>query len=208
MVVTGTGISGTVYVTTVTNQNNLVLNTAITVSNDVALNFDGTNTLTGGTRGTSSTTAYAHSAADTVISDAQRVINDNNIEFPAAAGTAASYTVTHAFVADKDIATANVNGATSSATAVTLDGNVGTVAVGDIVTGTGITGATSGVVRVATVTSQTNIALDTAVSLSDDTVLTFDGSNILFVGALDASKSVAAGDIFRINAGNLSIELK
>ena len=208
MVVTGTGISGTVYVTTVTNQNNLVLNTAITVSNDVALNFDGTNTLTGGTRGTSSTTAYAHSAADTVISDAQRVINDNNIEFPAAAGTAASYTVTHAFVADKDIATANVNGATSSTTAVTLDGNVGTVAVGDIVTGTGITGATSGVVRVATVTSQTNIALDTAVSLSDDTVLTFDGSNILFVGALDASKSVAAGDIFRINAGNLSIELK
>jgi len=208
MVVTGTGISGTVYVTTVTNQNNLVLNTAITVSDDVALNFDGTNTLTGGTRGASSTTAYAHSAADTVISDAQRVINDNNIEFPAAAGTAASYTVTHAFVADKDIATANVNGATSSTTAVTLDGNVGTVAVGDIVTGTGITGATSGVVRVATVTSQTNIALDTAVSLSDDTVLTFDGSNILFVGALDASKSVAAGDIFRINAGNLSIELK
>ncbi len=208
MVVTGTGISGTVYVTTVTNQNNLVLDTAITVSDDVALNFDGTNTLTGGTRGASSTTAYAHSAADTVISDAQRVINDNNIEFPAAAGTAASYTVTHAFVADKDIATANVNGATSSATAVTLDGNVGTVAVGDIVTGTGITGATSGVVRVATVTSQTNIALDTAVSLSDDTVLTFDGSNILFVGALDASKSVAAGDIFRINAGNLSIELK
>ena len=115
---------------------------------------------------------------------------------------------THAFVADADIATANVNGATSSSTAVTLDGNVGTVAVGDIVTGTGITGATSGVVRVATVTSQTNIALDTAVSLSDDTVLTFDGSNILFVGALDASKSVAAGDIFRINAGNLSIELK
>lgn len=208
MVVTGTGISGTVRVATVTNQNTLVLDTAITVANDVALNFDGTNTLTGGGRGNSSTTDYAHTAGDTVISDAQRVINDNNIEFPAAAGTAASYTVTHAFVADADIATANVNGATSSSTAVTLDGNVGTVAVGDIVTGTGITGATSGVVRVATVTSQTSIALDTAVSLADDTVLTFDGSNILFVGALDASKSVAAGDIFRINAGNLSIELK
>ena len=208
MVVTGTGISGTVYVTTVTDQNNLVLDTAITVSDDVALNFDGTNTLTGGTRGASSTTAYAHSAADTVISDAQRVINDNNIEFPAAAGTAASYTVTHAFVADADIATANVNGATSSSTAVTLDGNVGTIVVGDIVTGTGITGATSGVVRVSAVASQTSITLDTAVTLSDDTVLTFDGSNILFVGALDASKSVAAGDIFRINAGNLSIELK
>ena len=32
--------------------------------------------------------------------------------------------------------------------------------------------------------------------------------NILFVGALDASKTIATGDIFRINAGNLTIELK
>jgi F0F1-type ATP synthase membrane subunit c/vacuolar-type H+-ATPase subunit K len=34
------------------------------------------------------------------------------------------------------------------------------------------------------------------------------GGNILFVGALDANKTIATGDIFRINAGNLSIELK
>ena len=32
--------------------------------------------------------------------------------------------------------------------------------------------------------------------------------NVLFVGALDANKTIASGDIFRINAGNLSIELK
>ena len=32
--------------------------------------------------------------------------------------------------------------------------------------------------------------------------------NILFVGALDASKAIASGDIFRINATNLTIELK
>ena len=32
--------------------------------------------------------------------------------------------------------------------------------------------------------------------------------NIWFVGALDASKTIATGDIFRINAGNLTIELK
>ena len=32
--------------------------------------------------------------------------------------------------------------------------------------------------------------------------------NILFVGQLDASKSIATGDIFRINATNLTIELK
>tara|TARA_R110002126_G_scaffold172865_1_gene321638 strand:+ start:119 stop:550 length:432 start_codon:yes stop_codon:yes gene_type:complete len=34
------------------------------------------------------------------------------------------------------------------------------------------------------------------------------GGNILFVGALDASKVIADGDIFRINTGNLTIELK
>lgn len=32
--------------------------------------------------------------------------------------------------------------------------------------------------------------------------------NILFVGALDANKTIADGDIFRINAGNLTVELK
>lgn len=32
--------------------------------------------------------------------------------------------------------------------------------------------------------------------------------NILFVGALDVNKTVQSGDIFRINAGNLTIELK
>lgn len=32
--------------------------------------------------------------------------------------------------------------------------------------------------------------------------------NILFVGALNATKSVGSGDIFRITAGNLTIELK
>ncbi len=32
--------------------------------------------------------------------------------------------------------------------------------------------------------------------------------NILFVGALDASKTIATGDVFRINSNNLTIELK
>jgi ribosomal 30S subunit maturation factor RimM len=204
MVVTGTGISGTVRVATVTNQNNIVLSSAVSISDNVALSFDGTNTLTGGTRGTSSTTAAAHSVSDVVVCDTQRVINDNNVEFAAAAGTASTYTVTHAFVADKNIATATVNGAVSSSANVTVDANNGTIVVGDVVTGTGI----SGVVRVATVNSQTSIVLDTAVSISDNVLLTFDGSNKLFIGALDASKTIAVGDIFRINAGNLSIELK
>ena len=68
--------------------------------------------------------------------DQQTVVNAANIEYPASSGVA-TYTVTHAFLADA---------------------------------------ASSG--------------------------------NILFVGALDASKAIASGDIFRINAGNLTIELK
>ena len=280
MIVTGTGISGTVKVLTVTSQNAIVLDTSVTLADDTLLNFDGTNTLTGCTRGTSSTTAVNHVTADvngavsasatvvldnvfgtlvvgarirgtgisapvhiasitaqsgtsqgtatvvldttvtisddvavtfdaeSVLCDQQQVINDDNIEFPAAAGTAATYTVTHAFVADGNLATAAVNGATTASKTVVVDGNVGTIAVGDIVTGTGITGSPSGVVRVQTVTSQTNIDLDTAVTLADNDVLTFDGTNKLFVGELDVSKTIATGDIFRINSGNLSIELK
>ena len=280
MIVTGTGITGTVKVLTVTSQQAIVLDTAVTLADDTLLNFDGTNTLTGCTRGTSSTTAVNHVTADvngavsasttvvmdnvfgtlvvgarirgtgitgpvhvasitaqvgaiagtatvvldtavtisddvavtfdaeSIVCDQQQVINDNNIEFPAAAGTAATYTVTHAFVADGDIATAAVNGATTASKTVVLDGNVGTIAVGDIVTGTGITGSPSGIVRVQTVTSQTNIDLDTAVTLANDDVLTFDGTDKLFVGELDVSKTIATGDIFRINSGNLSIELK
>ena len=34
------------------------------------------------------------------------------------------------------------------------------------------------------------------------------GGNVLFIGALDVAKTIQTGDIFRINQGNLSIELK
>jgi ribosomal 30S subunit maturation factor RimM len=87
---------------------------------------------------------------------------------------------------------------------VALDANSGTIAVGDVVTGVGI----SGLVTVQTVTNQNAIVLSSAQSISDNVVLKFDGSNTLFLGALDASKTLAVGDIFRINASNLSIELK
>jgi len=203
MVVTGTGITGTVRVVTALSQTSLVLDTAITIADDTALTFTGTSILTGCTRGTSSTTAASHSISDTVISDAQKVINDDNIEFSPSSGIA-SYTVTHAFIADKNFASADVNGTVSSSTNVALDGNSGTIAVGDVVTGSGITGY----VTVAQVTSQNAIVLDTSVSLSDNTKLKFDGSNTLFIGALDVSKTIASGDIFRINGGNLSVELK
>lgn len=71
-------------------------------------------------------------------------------------------------------ASALVNGAVSASTSVALDGNSGTIAVGMRVRGTGI----SGVVTVATVTSQSAIVLDTAVTLADNTPLTFGDAKI------------------------------
>ena len=135
--------------------------------------------------------------------DQQTVTNAANIEFSASSGIA-SYTVTHTFVTDKNFATAVVNGAVSSSANGTVDGNSGTIAVGDVVTGTGIGAG----ITVATVNSQTSIVLSSAVSVSDNVVLKFDGGNKLFVGAVDTSKQIDSGDIFRINATNFTIELK
>jgi len=71
--------------------------------------------------------------------------------------------------------TADVNGAVSASTSVTVD-NVqgGTLTVGQRVRGTGI----SGVVTIATVNSQTSIVLDTAVTLADDAALTIGDEKI------------------------------
>ena len=65
--------------------------------------------------------------------------------------------------------TAIVNGAVGSSNNIVVDNNVGTIVVGQIVVGTGI----SGTVKVTGVTNQQNIILDTAVTLTDNTNLTF-----------------------------------
>ena len=65
-----------------------------------------------------------------------------------------------------------------------------------------------------TATNAANIDFPAAGTTTADTithVFIADASssgNILFVGALDASRTIDDGDIFRINAGNLTIELK
>lgn len=98
--------------------------------------------------------------------------------------------------------TADVNGAVSASTSVTVD-NVqgGTLTVGQRVKGSGITG----VVTIATVNSQTSIVLDTAVTLADDTALTIGDEKINWTAGtrtifctLPAEKMVirdAAGDV-------------
>ena len=71
--------------------------------------------------------------------------------------------------------TADVNGAVSASTSVTVD-NVqgGTLTTGQRVRGTGI----SGIVTIAGVSSQTSITLSEAVTLADDTALTIGDEKI------------------------------
>ena len=88
-------------------------------------------------------------------------------------------------------ATANVNGATSSTTALVLDGNSGTIAVGMTVTGTGISGA----VTVATVTDQNNIVLSSAQTLSDDTALTFSQIYTIAAGTVTFNDTNNTADL-------------
>jgi len=52
----------------------------------------------------------------------------------------------------------------------------------------------------------THVFITTEATASLDVV--GSGGNVLFIGALDASKTIASGDIFRINATNLTVELK
>jgi hypothetical protein len=64
-------------------------------------------------------------------------------------------------------------------------------------------------------TAQNNAAVEWPASGGTNNTITHafiadaaSSGNILFIGALDASKTIETGDIFRINANNLSIELK
>ena len=71
--------------------------------------------------------------------------------------------------------TSDVNGAVTNSTTVIVDNVVGgTLTVGQRVRGAGITG----VVTIATVNSQTNIDLSVAVTLANDTPLTFGDEKI------------------------------
>jgi len=71
----------------------------------------------------------------------------------------------------------------------------------------------SGATDAQTVTNASNIEYPASGGTTETITHAFvvdalSGGNIMFIGALDASKTIASGDIFRINAGNLTIELK
>ena len=54
----------------------------------------------------------------------------------------------------------------------------------------------------------THVFITTASSASLDASFNSGNGNVLFVGKLDVDKSIAVGDIFRINANNLTVELR
>ena len=59
-------------------------------------------------------------------------------------------------------------------------------------------------------TGTSNIISHVFIATHVSASLVTEGSsgNVLFIGALDATKTIATGDIFRINTNNLTIELK
>jgi len=81
-------------------------------------------------------------------------------------------------------ATANCNGAISSSTALVVDGNSGTIAVGMIVSGTGV--ETTNPPSVITVTDQNNLVLSHAQTIANDVALTFTQSLKILRTAGDA----------------------
>ena len=93
--------------------------------------------------------------------------------------------------------TASVNGAITSEKALVVDTNAGDIKVGDVVTGTGI----SGTVRVEKVTDQNNIILTSAQSLSDNAALTFTASLTEFF-TLKISRSSGAFHVSKAGDDN------
>ena len=228
-IVTGTGISGTVTVASLTDQNNLVLSTAQTLSDDVALSFTadvslvtlynaqpysnrGTNygTYTGSFNGEGLGVQYISSTAIDSVSFTPYAVG-----LTSGSGTVLTYTLTEDFtgcsvavtetikvvkdesqifdetefpktsslyinkcIDDISTPTATVNGSTVSTVTLVVDGNTGIIAVGDVVTGTGISGS----VTVNSISSdQLTIVLSSAQSLTDDVVLTFTKTDFISV---------------------------
>ena len=129
---------------------------------------------------------------DPVVTGASQTgtsLNIANIRQTPEAGD--TFKLVHATAEVNNTATASVNGATSSTTALVLDGNSGTIVVGMVVTGTGV----AGTVTVSTVTDQNNIVLSSAQSLSDNVVITFSAPDAVTTTHIldNISGTIAAG---------------
>ena len=112
-------------------------------------------------------------------------------------------------VADTSLATADVLAATSSSTALTLDGNSGTIEAGMYVSGPGISGS----VTVATVTDQNNLVLSSAQTLAEDAALIFhanDGidnlASAIIIDTTPPTATIAAtGHTYDVSTGVITL---
>jgi hypothetical protein len=107
-------------------------------------------------------------------------------------GTAITFTEGYSFqnnvLVFNESASANVNGATSASTSVIVDGTSGTIRVGHLVTGTGITTE----VYVTAVAGST-VTLSKAITLADDTALSFTAvglTNIVMPSPTDTTTTI------------------
>ena len=123
---------------------------------------------TAGNSGTGSVTLDSQSL--TLTGTTNEIVTNANAQSISIGFPTAGVTLPNGSVATtQSIATASVNGLVNNSTTVVLDSNVGTILVGDGVTGIGIVGE----VTVATVTDQNNISLSLAQTIVNNVVLSF-----------------------------------
>jgi hypothetical protein len=140
-----------------------------------------TNAVSGISRGENSTTATTHADGTTVelyIIHRVPLIEINKTHTSLANISMDSYTFSLTSSPIINGATALVNGAISSTTALVVDGNRGTIEVGMTVSGTGVDAG----VTIVTVTNQNTLVLSATESLSDNVVLAFTKGGVAEIG--------------------------
>jgi len=196
--VTGSGVDFNVTVASLTNQNNLVLSSAQSISNDVDLTFSAVTTsatydiissysehepISGSSKYIANISKIMQ-AIDVSGQDAQSFIlseleevGTDDFKYQKATltytGTASITTGTSLSFTAPATSTANVKGAISGVSTLVVDGEVGDIIIGDVISGTGISGTPTVTAVDLSETDETTLTLSENESLSNDTVLTF-----------------------------------
>ena len=192
--VTGSGVDFNVTVASLTDQNNLVLSSAQSISNDVDLTFSAVTTsatydiissysehepVSGSTKYIANISSIMQ-AVDVSGQDAQSFIlneleevSTDDFKYQKATltynGTASITTGTSLSFTAPATSTANVKGAISGVSTLVVDGEVGDIIIGDVISGTSTTVTAVDLSN----TAQTTLTLSANSSFSDDVTLTF-----------------------------------
>ena len=195
--VTGSGVDFNVTVKTVTDQNNLVLSSAQSISDDVDLTFSAVTTsatydiissyaehepVSGSTKYIANISSIMQAvdasanAESFTLSEMKEVSADDfkyqksTLTYTGSASITSGTTLSFAAAATS---TANVKGAISSATTLIVDGEVGDILIGDVISGSGISDTPTVTAVDLSSTTQTTLTLSESESLSDNVALTF-----------------------------------